>query len=497
MTEYTPVRQLDEGLAERIQSSPRPSDAPFVRQISRPVMTLAIKATDFALLLVAGALTALGWAWRHSDDLTGESALAALVGAAAVVITADRGGCYTVDALLGGRRAALKLAVPLLTGLVLVLATTFMIRDAAMPSRAWPVLFMAGGGVLLGGFRWLMARLLRQWVRTGRLIQRVAVVGVNQFSATFLKRLLLQPNAYAVGGVYDDRQARVPPKLRHIPVRGSVDDLLRHSRHDRFDIVVIALPLEAMERINTILAQLSSLVVDVFLTTGEAGQRYDGAQFSAIASNPVVSVSERPIKDWQAAKKTCFDYAGASMMLLILLVPLLLVALAIRLDSPGPVLFRQPRTGFDNRTFSIFKFRTMYADMTDLMADRQTTKGDLRITRIGRWLRRLSIDELPQLLNVLQGSMSLVGPRPHAPNTKAADRLFADVVSQYAVRHRVKPGITGWAQVNGWRGETRTEEQLRKRVQFDLDYIQNWSVSLDVRIMWQTLTREIASSTAF
>ncbi len=147
--------------------------------------------------------------------------------------------------------------------------------------------------------------------------------------------------------------------------------------------------------------------------------------------------------------------------------------------------------------FSIFKFRTMRTDMTDLLADKQTTRDDPRITRIGHYLRRFSIDELPQLLNVLQGDMSLVGPRPHAPNTKAADKLFADVVRQYAVRHRVKPGITGWAQVNGWRGETKTEDQLRNRVRFDLDYIQNWSLGLDLKILWLTVLREICSKTAF
>jgi len=147
--------------------------------------------------------------------------------------------------------------------------------------------------------------------------------------------------------------------------------------------------------------------------------------------------------------------------------------------------------------FSIFKFRTMHVGMTDLLADRQTTRGDPRITRVGRWLRKYSVDELPQLFNVMLGNMSLVGPRPHAPNTKAANKLFADVVGQYAVRHRVKPGITGWAQVNGWRGETRTEEQLRQRVRYDLDYIQAWSLGLDVKILVLTVLREIRSTSAF
>ena len=139
----------------------------------------------------------------------------------------------------------------------------------------------------------------------------------------------------------------------------------------------------------------------------------------------------------------------------------------------------------------------MYADMTDVMADQQTKRDDPRVTRVGKWLRKFSLDELPQLLNVMNGTMSLVGPRPHAPNTKAADKLFNEVVQQYALRHRVKPGITGWAQVNGWRGETATEEQIENRVRCDLFYIDNWSLLLDIKIAVLTVLREIHSQHAF
>jgi lipopolysaccharide/colanic/teichoic acid biosynthesis glycosyltransferase len=176
---------------------------------------------------------------------------------------------------------------------------------------------------------------------------------------------------------------------------------------------------------------------------------------------------------------------------------LALLAMGIRLDSKGPILFRQPRLGFNNRMFTCYKFRTMYANMTDVKADRQTTRSDPRITRVGRWMRKFSLDELPQLFNVMNGTMSLVGPRPHAPNTKAADRLFSEVVQQYAVRHRVKPGITGWAQVNGWRGETKTVEQIENRVRCDLFYIDNWSLLFDVKIVAMTILREIYSENAF
>jgi lipopolysaccharide/colanic/teichoic acid biosynthesis glycosyltransferase len=187
----------------------------------------------------------------------------------------------------------------------------------------------------------------------------------------------------------------------------------------------------------------------------------------------------------------------ATAMLIVLAPLLALTALVIKLDSRGPVLFRQTRIGYNNVPFQVLKFRTMHHHMTDHLADRQTCRGDKRITRVGKWLRQLSIDELPNLFNVLRGEMSLIGPRPHAPNTKAAGIMFADAVPDYAARHRVKPGITGWAQVNGWRGETKTIVQLEQRVQHDLHYIAAWSTWLDVKILLLTVAREIFSKQAF
>jgi polysaccharide biosynthesis protein PslA len=282
-----------------------------------------------------------------------------------------------------------------------------------------------------------------------------------------------------------------------VKVRGTVRDLLERSREEQIDLIVIALPLRAIDRISIILEQIGSAVADICLTTDFVGFRYRSSQLSTVGTNPVVLVEERPLKDWRAAKKSAFDFAVGSLMFVFLSPLLALIALAIRLDSPGPILFRQPRLGFNNRLFICYKFRTMYHGLADLLGDRQASRGDARITPLGKWLRKLSLDELPQLLNVLQGNMSLVGPRPHPPNTKAEDKLFTDVVAKYAFRHRVKPGITGWAQVNGWRGETRTLDQIENRVACDLAYIENWSIWFDVRIMMLTVTREILSRHAF
>lgn len=192
---------------------------------------------------------------------------------------------------------------------------------------------------------------------------------------------------------------------------------------------------------------------------------------------------EAPMEGWRGVAKFVQDRLLASI-LVVLCAPLFaLIAIAIRLDSPGPVFFRQARRGLNNSVFSIFKFRTMYFNAPDAAGVGQATRNDARITRVGRFLRRTSLDELPQLLNVLQGDMSLVGPRPHPPGTKAEGILFEQAVANYMERYRVKPGITGWAQVNGWRGETETTRKLLVRVRYDIDYIEKWSVWFDLYIL--------------
>ena len=199
----------------------------------------------------------------------------------------------------------------------------------------------------------------------------------------------------------------------------------------------------------------------------------------------------------QLLLKALIDRGAAALLLLLLLPLLLMVALLVRLDSRGPILFRQARVGRNDETFMIWKFRTMHHAMTDAEARLQTSRGDTRVTRVGRALRRLSLDELPQLVNVFRGDMSLVGPRPHTPTMAIGGRALHEIVGAYALRHAVRPGITGWAQVNRSRGELRTTDDVRRRVQLDLTYIENWSVLLDLRILMLTVWREVLSSRAY
>ena len=199
----------------------------------------------------------------------------------------------------------------------------------------------------------------------------------------------------------------------------------------------------------------------------------------------------------QLLLKTLIDRSIAALLLLLLLPVLLTVALLVLVDSRGPILFRQARVGLEDETFTIWKFRTMHHRLADTEARRQTSRDDGRVTRVGRTLRRLSLDELPQLVNVLRGEMSLVGPRPHTPTTAVNGRPLHDIVGAYSLRHAMRPGITGWAQINRSRGELRTDDDVRRRVQLDLTYIENWSLLLDLRILALTVWREVLSSRAY
>ena len=234
---------------------------------------------------------------------------------------------------------------------------------------------------------------------------------------------------------------------------------------------------------NELLNKLASYDVTVFYAPDPVLWQFFDRPFETIGGAPMLRALASPIDGWGAVAKFVEDRVIAALLVVLVSPILAAAAAAIWLETGGPIIFRQPRRGWNNGIFSIYKFRTMRTDMADLEGATQATRHDPRVTRVGRVLRRTSIDELPQLLNVLKGDMSLVGPRPHALGTKAGGKPFEEAVANYMRRYRVKPGITGWAQVNGWRGETDTDQKLNGRVRFDIEYIENWSFWLDIYIL--------------
>jgi Undecaprenyl-phosphate glucose phosphotransferase len=330
---------------------------------------------------------------------------------------------------------------------------------------------------------------VRRWSREGRLDRRAVLVGGGDPGEGLVKALGQQEDSEVrLLGVFDDRgDDRAPNFCGGLPKLGTVDDLVEFARRTRVDLVLFSLPISAESRILQMLKKLWVLPVDIRLSAHTNQLRFRPRSYSYIGSVPVLDVFDRPIADWDVVMKSLFDRVIGALALIALLPVMLLTALAIKLDSRGPVLFRQKRYGFNNELIEVYKFRSMYVDQTDAAAAKLVTKGDPRVTRVGRFIRKTSLDELPQLLNVVfKGDLSLVGPRPHAVYAKAVDRLYDEAVDGYFARHRVKPGITGWAQVNGWRGETDSQEKIQARVEHDLYYIENWSVLFDLYILTMT-----------
>jgi exopolysaccharide biosynthesis polyprenyl glycosylphosphotransferase len=240
------------------------------------------------------------------------------------------------------------------------------------------------------------------------------------------------------------------------------------------------------------------LPLDIRLSAHTNKLRFRPRSYSYIGNVPVLDVFDRPIADWDVVMKWLFDKIVGTLALIAALPVMALVALAIKLDSKGPVLFKQRRYGFNNEMVEIYKFRSMYVDQADATAKKLVTRDDPRVTRVGRFIRKTSLDELPQLFNVVfSGNLSLVGPRPHAVHAKAEDRLYDEAVDGYFARHRVKPGLTGWAQINGWRGETDSHEKIKRRVEHDLFYIENWSILFDLYILARTPFALVRAESAY
>jgi Undecaprenyl-phosphate glucose phosphotransferase len=300
-------------------------------------------------------------------------------------------------------------------------------------------------------------------------------------------------------GLFDDRgDERSPNAVAGLRKLGTVDDLVEFARRTRVDLVIFTLPITAEARILQMLKKLWVLPVDIRLSAHSNKLRFRPRSYSYIGNVPVLDVFDRPITDWDVVMKWLFDKIVGGCALVIAAPLMAAVAILIKLDSRGPVLFKQKRHGFNNETIDVYKFRSLYADMTDHTAQKSVTKDDPRVTRVGRFIRRTSIDELPQLFNVVfKGNLSLVGPRPHAVNQKIENRQFDEAVDGYFARHRVKPGITGWAQINGWRGELTSPDKIKHRVEHDLYYIENWSLLFDLTILAMTPMSLFKSENAY
>lgn len=351
-------------------------------------------------------------------------------------------------------------------------------------SRVWLVAAVLICATWLILNRVMVNLLFRRFVVQGYLREKVVLVGASDRAEKIIANLGQNANPeVALLGLFDDRMTRVAPTLGGYPVLGTIEDLLNYVRTYQVDRVVVTLPWSASERIPELLKKLHTVPVRIDLVPHDLVWHFAAIGMERLAGIPYITVVNSRLDDQIGLLKRIEDIVLSIVLLLLASPVMLLTALAIRLDSPGPILFRQKRHGFNNQVFDVFKFRSMHYHQQPETKVNQATRGDPRITRVGRFLRRTSLDELPQLLNVLNGTMSVVGPRPHAVSHNIQ---YAGVIEEYFARHNVKPGITGWAQINGLRGETDTDEKMRKRVEYDLHYIENWSLFLDLKIVLMT-----------
>ena len=375
----------------------------------------------------------------------------------------------------------------------------FLFKASDMVSRVWLVSWYAGGAVMLVLYRTALRELVRRWTREGKLKRRTVIVGGGRDAEVLIEAIETSAeNDIRLLGLFDDRfDERSPESVAGLQKLGKVADLIEFARRTRVDLVIVSMPLSAEKRVLQMLKQLWVLPVDIRLSAHMSQLRFTSKAYSYVGDVPVFDMADRPISDWNLVFKWVFDKTVAATALLLLSPVMVATAIAIKLESKGPVFFRQKRHGFNNQLIDMYKFRSMYTDMADASASRLVTKDDPRVTRVGRFIRRTSIDELPQLFNVLGGELSIVGPRPHALQAKADNKLYYEAVEGYFARHRVKPGMTGWAQIHGWRGETDTVDKIMQRVNHDLYYIENWSILLDIYIVLMTPIRLLNSENAY
>ena len=479
---------------------PMTADDRRVRLIPWLTISLAFCLTDAyvaALIGVAARPSGFGSPWRDAG------AVAIDLGMIVVLLRAMHGrSLYSRAAILQPPQLGAIVAVWLQgLGFLLIAGGLAALMQGDRPSGSVVVVDGRLLAVLLAGLAGLLAPRILWWlVRRmgfGRALVhgRALVVGSGDEAEQVIARLAsAKESALDVVGVVNDL-AQLP--VFGVPWVGRVDTLVDNVTRHNINTVIIAMPLAAQRRIAAVIALASRVPVELLLAFDRTASGLLGRRFSMVAGQRLLHVDLPPISGLNAVLKRTEDVL-LSASLLVLLAPLLgLIALAIRIDSPGPVLFSQRRYGFNNRVFRMRKFRSMGQAGADPDATRQTARGDVRLTRVGALLRRHSLDELPQLWNVLIGDMSMVGPRPHALGTRAGGQLLAEAVETYVARCRVKPGITGWAQVNGWRGELSSRETLERRVEYDLDYIRNWSLLLDLRILLTTVLRAMHDDRAY
>ncbi|CAN5617538.1 polysaccharide biosynthesis protein HfsE [soil metagenome] len=443
------------------------------------VVARMFQAGDAAMLVVAGAIA-------HALGAAGATGLSvSCAGALTVLLSLSTFRAYGFNRREGLAYHLARLSVAFAVGVGATCAILFPFVPLAkllLALGAWgPVAFATT--YVLHIVWWLC---VRRWRASGRLTPNIVVVGATGAAERLIAATLKSREANILG-VFDDRAARSPAGIRGVPVLGDTNALLAHRIMPYVDRIVITVPSQARARVGQMIERLGVLPNEVSLLLDGEDAAHEAAAISRIADVPLAHISGAPMDNRRAVAKRGQDLLVGLAALVVAAPVMLLVAWAIKLDSPGPALFRQRRHGFNNEEIVVWKFRSMRVQATPQTKVRQTQADDDRVTRVGRFIRKTSLDELPQIFNVLTGEMSLVGPRPHPVGMMTGDIESARLVAEYAHRHRMKPGMTGWAAIHGSRGPVDTPELVKRRVALDVEYIERQSFLLDLYIILMTL----------
>jgi exopolysaccharide biosynthesis polyprenyl glycosylphosphotransferase len=429
----------DKDMIAKIASTETTRTGSMPRPFSPTIVGDLLRAFDPLVVLVTGLGVYYAYVYPIEPYTQSRYWVAAIVAAALAGGMFQSFGAYSGNFLFSRRLRLDRTLLALAITFACLLSVAFALKISATYSRVWAIgWFVASAGVLIFG-RLLFHRWIRQSARLGRFALRTVIVGTGEQARRLVDHLRRHdPIRTHILGLVDDGDTVNSTTTANAEVLGGMRELTDMVRGDRVDQVFIALPWNEPARLHTAVQHLAVTPVSIRLAPDLVGFDFAGRAMSPIAGLPVVGLMDRPISGWSWFTKTLEDYILASLLLLLLSPIFLAVTLALRLDSKGAVLFRQTRYGLNDKPFQVLKFRTMYSDMADPETVVQATRGDPRVTPLGRLLRGTSLDEIPQLINVLRGEMSLVGPRPHAAGTRAKGYLFEEIVDQYAARHRVK-----------------------------------------------------------
>jgi Undecaprenyl-phosphate glucose phosphotransferase len=451
---------------------------------------------DLFVIVLSGLLADLGYHWfflSSKGDITDFLAVDILVFANFFALTSAQQN-YRPSNLINVGRQFRYVTLNWLFIFFILVAVAFTLKISEEFSRGSALSFLVIGWVGLLGYRTALGNYLKRAMAEGAFAQQKVIL-ISQRGQQATSRALseLRQCGYQPIRTFELTQAEFDATGITKSLKQKTEEIIATGRDESVDYIFLLLKWDHRQLINSIVGMLRALPIPVYLLPDENVATFLSARSGHIGKTVTVELQRAPLTKLEQTLKRAFDIVAASGLLVVLSPLMLITALMIKLDSPGPVLFKQKRNGFNGKVFTIYKFRSMRV-LEDGKCIQQAKRRDPRVTRIGRWLRSTSIDELPQLFNVVSGDMSLVGPRPHAV---AHNDEYRDIVSNYAFRHHVKPGITGWAQVNGLRGETQTTDLMTRRVEHDLWYINHWSIWLDLRILLKTILQTYRQPMAY